>query len=61
MNPRSGLKIPAFKAAHTAEAQSDRELFKVGRYMAFIATTTEDFTLLNHHVSERSCLPSHAR
>lgn len=50
MNPKSGLKIHAFKAAHTAEAQSDRELYRVGKYMTFIATTAEDFTSLNHHV-----------
>lgn len=53
LNPRSGLKIHAFKDAHTTEAQNDRELYKVGRYMTFIAAATEDFTGLNHYEWKR--------
>ncbi|KAF5387568.1 hypothetical protein D9757_006525 [Collybiopsis confluens] len=37
LNPQSGLKIHAFKNAHTPEAQADRELSKLKRYMLHIA------------------------
>ncbi|PPQ98843.1 hypothetical protein CVT24_003397 [Panaeolus cyanescens] len=47
LNPRSGLKISAFKNAHTAESRADRELEKLGRYMVFIASLP-DFSALSH-------------
>lgn len=47
MNPNEGLKIHAFKNAHTEQAQADRELAKVARYMVHIAST-EDFRTLRH-------------
>ena len=47
MNPNEGLKIHAFKNAHTHEAQADRELMKVARYMVHIAAT-EDFRTFHH-------------
>ncbi|KAF9066328.1 hypothetical protein BDP27DRAFT_1544839 [Rhodocollybia butyracea] len=37
LNPQSGLKIHAFKNAHTTESQADRELEKLARYMVHIA------------------------
>ncbi|KAJ8581039.1 HAD-superfamily subfamily IIID h [Rhizopogon salebrosus TDB-379] len=64
LNPNEGLKIHAFKNAHTEQARSDWELVKVGRYMVHIAAT-EDFRTLRHkewkHVlrrqSRRKCIP----
>ncbi|KAF8163430.1 HAD-like domain-containing protein [Crassisporium funariophilum] len=47
LNPKEGLKISAFKGAHTPEAMADRELMKLGRYMLHIANV-EDFTSLSH-------------
>ncbi|KAF9052822.1 HAD IIID h [Panaeolus papilionaceus] len=47
LNPKSGLKISAFKNAHTEEARADRELEKLSRYMVFIASLP-DFTTLSH-------------
>jgi ubiquitin-like domain-containing CTD phosphatase 1 len=32
LNPKEGLKISAFKNAHTREAMADRELDKLARY-----------------------------
>lgn len=37
LNPRQGLKISAFKDAHTPRAMSDRELDKLAIYMVHIA------------------------
>ncbi|KAK0211162.1 HAD subfamily IIID h [Desarmillaria ectypa] len=47
LNPGQGLKIHAFRNAHTPEAMRDRELEKVGRYMLYIANF-EDFRTLEH-------------
>ncbi|KAG1761675.1 HAD subfamily IIID h [Suillus occidentalis] len=49
LNPNEGLKIHAFKNAHTEQAQADRELQKLARYMVHIATI-EDFRTLRHKV-----------
>ncbi|PSR83039.1 hypothetical protein PHLCEN_2v5843 [Hermanssonia centrifuga] len=51
LNPNQGLKIPAFKDAHTPHSMADRELDKVARYMVHIASTHDDFSILNHKVS----------
>ncbi|KAI0076439.1 HAD IIID h [Panus rudis PR-1116 ss-1] len=48
LNPNQGLKISAFKEAHTPQAMADRELDKLARYMIHIANTHEDFSKLNH-------------
>ncbi|KAJ7286299.1 HAD subfamily IIID h [Mycena rebaudengoi] len=47
LNPKEGLKISAFKNAHTREAMADRELDKLARYMVHIASV-EDFRTLSH-------------
>ena len=54
MNPKEGLKIQAFKNAHSAEALADKELDKLGRYLVHIADI--DFRTLHHKV--RSELPA---
>jgi len=46
LNPREGLKVSAFKNAHTPEGLADRELYKLTRYMLHIAN--KDFTTLSH-------------
>ncbi|EKM55328.1 uncharacterized protein PHACADRAFT_255874 [Phanerochaete carnosa HHB-10118-sp] len=48
LNPNQGLKIHAFKEAHKPEAQADRELWKVSKYLMHIARTYDDFSALNH-------------
>ncbi|KAH9950185.1 HAD subfamily IIID h [Amylocystis lapponica] len=48
LNPREGLKIHAFKDAHTARAAADRELDKLARYMVHIAVAHDDFQDANH-------------
>ncbi|KAK7694024.1 hypothetical protein QCA50_003600 [Cerrena zonata] len=48
LNPNQGLKISAFKDAHTPQAMADRELDKVSRYMVHLANTHRDFTNVNH-------------
>ncbi|EIM89778.1 HAD subfamily IIID h, partial [Stereum hirsutum FP-91666 SS1] len=48
LNPKQGLKISAFKEAHTPAAQADRELSKLARYMVHIANSTDDFGSFNH-------------
>jgi len=47
LNPQEGLKIHAFKNAHTPEALRDRELDKLARYMLHIAPM-DDFRSLKH-------------
>lgn len=47
LNPKEGLKIQAFKHAHTPEAMADRELDKLTRYMLHIAHVA-DFRVLTH-------------
>jgi len=48
LNPGEGLKIHAFKGAHTEQAREDRELDRVGKYLVHIARDTEDFTTIDH-------------
>lgn len=50
LNPKEGLKIPAFKNAHSAEAIADRELDKLGKYLLHIANVP-DFQTLSHRVN----------
>ncbi|KAH6918444.1 ubiquitin family proteint [Coprinopsis sp. MPI-PUGE-AT-0042] len=47
LNPKEGIKISAFKNAHTAESMGDRELVKLTRYLLLIAQTG-DFRTLSH-------------
>ncbi|KDQ61115.1 hypothetical protein JAAARDRAFT_32118 [Jaapia argillacea MUCL 33604] len=47
LNPGQGLKISAFKGAHTQHAQADRELSKLANYMLLIANM-DDFRRLDH-------------
>ncbi|KAI6028562.1 HAD-like domain-containing protein [Pisolithus orientalis] len=47
LNPDEGLKIHAFKHAHMEQAQADRELEKLARYMVHIASI-DDFRTVNH-------------
>ncbi|KAG6917925.1 hypothetical protein DXG01_000362 [Tephrocybe rancida] len=46
LNPKEGLKIQAFKNAHTPEAMADRELNKLARYLLHIHLV--DFKTLHH-------------
>lgn len=48
MNPQSGLRIRAFRRAHTNRA-TDRELVKLQKYLRDIAVHCKDFTKLNHN------------
>ncbi|KAF7979551.1 hypothetical protein HWV62_41816 [Athelia sp. TMB] len=48
LNPKEGLKIHAFKDAHTPAATQDRELEKLTRYMVHIASV-DDFRILQHN------------
>lgn len=47
MNPRSGLRIRPFRQAHF-NRDTDRELFKLMKYLKNIADNCEDFDRLNH-------------
>lgn len=47
LNPREGLKIPAFRNAQTPEAMADRELRKLTRYLLHIAQVS-DFRTIMH-------------
>lgn len=47
LNPDEGLKIHAFKHAHAEQAQADRELEKLARYMVYIASL-DDFRTVKH-------------
>ncbi|TFK76360.1 HAD subfamily IIID h [Pluteus cervinus] len=47
LNPGEGLKIHAFKNAHTEAAMADKELEKIARYMVHIASVG-DFKTLSH-------------
>ena len=49
LNPNEGLKISAFKHAHTERAAQDRELDKLALYLVHIAGI-DDFRSLNHRV-----------
>lgn len=46
MNPNNGLRISAFRHAHTNRA-TDRELLKLAKYLKIIADV-DDFGTLNH-------------
>ncbi|RPD66450.1 HAD subfamily IIID h [Lentinus tigrinus ALCF2SS1-7] len=48
LNPKEGLKISAFKNAHTPAAMADRELAKVTKYLLHIANRHEDFRDAKH-------------
>ncbi|KAK7467495.1 hypothetical protein VKT23_004549 [Stygiomarasmius scandens] len=48
LNPQSGLKIHAFKNAHTAQAMADRELEKLGKYLVWLVNEKEDFGTVGH-------------
>ncbi|KAJ8456978.1 hypothetical protein ONZ45_g18503 [Pleurotus djamor] len=56
LNPGSGLKIAAFKNAHTPAAMADRELEKLARYMVHIASVP-DFRTLRHKQAKPPALP----
>ncbi|THH06715.1 hypothetical protein EW145_g3892 [Phellinidium pouzarii] len=47
LNPGEGLKISAFKEAHSTHAMEDRELEKLARYMVHIADVA-DLQTVNH-------------
>ncbi|KAG4065738.1 hypothetical protein HA402_012416 [Bradysia odoriphaga] len=47
MNPRSGLRIRPFRQAHS-NRDTDRELFKLMKYLKKIAENCDDFDRLNH-------------
>lgn len=49
LNPKEGLKIHAFKGAHTVEGMADRELDKLTLYMLHISNVN-DFRTLSHKV-----------
>jgi hypothetical protein len=49
LNPRQGLKISAFKDAHTPRAMADRELDDLAKYLLHVATI-DDMETLNHKV-----------
>ncbi|KAG6877732.1 hypothetical protein C0993_004549 [Termitomyces sp. T159_Od127] len=48
LNPKEGLKIHAFKNAHTPEAIADQELKKLAKYLLHIHTA--DFRNLRHKI-----------
>ncbi|KAI0282703.1 HAD IIID h [Russula brevipes] len=60
LNPRQGLKISAFRDAHTPRAMADRELDDLARYLLHIATI-DDMEKLNHKDWKRivRALPPH--
>jgi ubiquitin-like domain-containing CTD phosphatase 1 len=49
LNPRQGLKISAFKDAHTPRGMADRELDDLAKYLLHAATIA-DMKTLNHKV-----------
>lgn len=51
LNPVNGIKIDPFHNAHTLEAQGDRELSVLQRYLRFVAEKRADFRKANHRVS----------
>lgn len=54
LNPWNGIKIDAFHNCHTLEAQNDRELRWLQRYLRWIAETGVDFKKADHRVSVTS-------
>ena len=57
LNPKEGVKIRAFKNAHTSQAAADRELDKLTRYMLHIAPV-DDLRTLKHKVSRKTVVSS---
>lgn len=55
LNPKEGVKIHAFKNAHTPQAASDRELHLLTRYMLHVAPV-DDFRTLKHKASSKALL-----
>jgi ubiquitin-like domain-containing CTD phosphatase 1 len=53
LNPKQGLKISAFKDAHTPRAMADRELDDLARYLLHVASI-DDMQTLNHKVCQTS-------
>lgn len=49
LNPRQGLKISAFRDAHTPRAMADRELDDLAKYLVHVVSI-EDMETLNHKV-----------
>lgn len=60
LNPRQGLKISAFRDAHTPRAMADRELDDLAKYLLHVASI-EDMETLNHKDWKRvvRALPPH--
>ena len=58
LNPKEGVKIRAFKDAHTPQAATDRELDKLTRYMLHIAPV-DDFRILKHKASGKAAVLSY--
>jgi len=60
LNPRQGLKISAFRDAHTPRAMADRELDDLAKYLLHVATV-DDMETLNHKDWKRivRALPPH--
>ncbi|KAF8503797.1 HAD subfamily IIID h [Russula emetica] len=60
LNPRQGLKISAFRDAHTPRAMADRELDDLAKYLLHVASI-EDMEMLNHKDWKRvvRALPPH--
>ncbi|KAF9520000.1 hypothetical protein BS47DRAFT_1370540 [Hydnum rufescens UP504] len=48
LNYSCGLKISAFKDAHTLQGVADRELFKLSQYLVHIASFFPDFNGIDH-------------
>ncbi|KAI0372975.1 HAD subfamily IIID h [Pilatotrama ljubarskyi] len=48
LNPKEGLKISAFKNAHTQAAMADRELAKITKYLLHLVENYPDFRKANH-------------
>jgi len=60
LNPKQGLKISAFRDAHTPRAMADRELDDLAKYLLHVATV-DDMETLNHKDWKRivRALPPH--
>lgn len=50
LNPLNGIKIDAFKEAHTQRAQEDRQLAMLTLYMKEIVKSGVEFTQVSHRV-----------
>ncbi|KAF6764021.1 HAD-like domain-containing protein [Ephemerocybe angulata] len=47
LNPKEGIKVTAFKGAHTPEARADTELVKLTQYLLHVANVP-DFRTITH-------------